>query len=184
MFVWVGLWMWLMFPESIRFGGHTGQAFLEKDRSVMTDSNEIPMNKPKTGSGTEKVVKSDQEWRKILTPEQYHILRQRGTEAPYTGVYNEHFEKGRYKCAGCGLVLFASKTKYPSHCGWPAFYDVEKRNLVIRRTDRSYGMVRVEVLCSRCGGHLGHVFEDGPPPTGLRYCINSAALTFEPDSSE
>ncbi len=128
-----------------------------------------------------KVIKSDTEWRQILTPEQYSILRQKGTEAPYTGIYNDHYEKGTYQCAACGQVLFKSDTKYPSHCGWPAFYDVEQKGRVIRRTDRSHGMVRVEVLCSRCGGHLGHVFEDGPPPTGLRYCINSAALQFVPD---
>ncbi|MEJ5259209.1 MAG: peptide-methionine (R)-S-oxide reductase MsrB [Anaerohalosphaeraceae bacterium] len=131
-------------------------------------------------NSSEKVIKSDAEWRRILTPEQYYILRKKGTEQPYTGVYNDHFEKGLYKCAGCGQVLFSSETKYPSHCGWPAFSDVEKAGRVIRRIDRSYGMVRTEVLCSRCGGHLGHVFEDGPPPTGLRYCINSAALLFEP----
>ena len=133
-----------------------------------------------TNDTTGKIVKTDTQWRQILTPEQYDILRQRGTEQPYTGIYNDHYEKGIYKCAGCGQVLFESDTKYPSHCGWPAFYDVEQKGRVIRKTDRSHGMIRVEVLCSRCGGHLGHVFEDGPPPTGLRYCINSAALTFEP----
>ena len=126
-----------------------------------------------------KIVKSDSEWRQTLTPNQYYILRQAGTERPYTGEYNDHYEKGLYKCAGCGQALFKSDTKYPSHCGWPAFYDVEKKGRVIRRTDRSAGMIRTEVLCSRCGGHLGHVFKDGPPPTGMRYCINSAALTFE-----
>jgi peptide-methionine (R)-S-oxide reductase len=128
-----------------------------------------------------KIVKTDTQWRQILTPEQYSILRQKGTEQPYTGIYNDHYEKGTYQCAACGQVLFKSDTKYPSHCGWPAFYDVEQKGRVIRRTDRGHGMVRVEVQCSRCGGHLGHVFEDGPPPTGLRYCINSASLQFVPD---
>ena len=129
----------------------------------------------------DKVVKSDTQWRQILTTEQYTVLRQKGTEPPYTGIYNDHFEKGVYHCAGCGQVLFQSEAKYPSHCGWPAFYDVQQEARIIRQTDQSYGMVRIEVLCSRCGGHLGHVFEDGPPPTGLRYCINSAALKFVPE---
>jgi len=126
-----------------------------------------------------KILRPDSEWKKLLTPQQYYILREKGTEPPYTGVYTTHFEKGVYVCAGCGQVLFSSDTKYPSHCGWTAFYDVEKQGAVIRRLDRSFGMVRTEILCSRCGGHLGHVFQDGPPPTGLRYCINSAALLFQ-----
>lgn len=111
-------------------------------------------------------------------------MRQAGTEAPYTGQYNDYFEKGVYRCAGCGQILFTSETKFPSHCGWPAFYDVEQEGRVRRRIDRSGGRVRVEVVCSCCEGHLGHVFEDGPAPTGLRYCINSAALTFEPASPD
>ena len=105
-------------------------------------------------------------------------------QRPYTGQYNDHYEEGVYTCAACGQVLFASKTKFPSHCGWPAFYDVEQQGKVLRRTDRSHGMVRTEVICSRCGGHLGHVFQDGPPPTGLRYCINSAALKFEKSDTQ
>lgn len=155
------------------------------------DANETKENQMQKSDNTDntadtaaingKVIKSDGEWREILTPEQYDILRQKGTERPYTGIYNDHYEKGTYQCAACGQVLFKSDTKYPSHCGWPAFYDVEQKGRVIRRTDRSHGMVRVEVMCSRCGGHLGHVFEDGPPPTGLRYCINSVSLKFVPD---
>lgn len=130
---------------------------------------------------SDKVIKTDAQWRQILTSEQYNILRQAGTERPYTGKYNDFFEKGMYECAGCGQILFESDTKYPSHCGWPAFYDVEQKGRVLLRTDRSHGMVRTEVLCSLCGGHLGHVFGDGPPPTGKRYCINSASLKFVPE---
>jgi peptide-methionine (R)-S-oxide reductase len=174
-------WTYIILPLWLPLLMQTGAVFLKKNSSEMhsmNPTNRTVKNEPVEGH-PEKANKTDAEWRKILTPEQYKILRKKGTEAPYTGIYNNHFEKGVYKCAGCGQVLFSSETKYPSHCGWPAFYDVEKEERVIRRIDRSAGMVRIEVLCARCGGHLGHVFEDGPPPTGLRYCINSAALLFE-----
>ena len=145
--------------------------------AVQSETKAQTMSEP--NNTDEKVIKSNQEWKEILTPEQYFVLRQSGTERPYTGEYNDHYEKGVYKCAACGQVLFESDTKFPSHCGWPAFYDVEAKGKVIRKTDKSHGMTRTEVLCSKCGGHLGHVFQDGPAPTGLRYCINSAALKFE-----
>lgn len=126
-----------------------------------------------------KITRSDAEWRSALTPEQYRILRHKGTERPFTGEYDHLFDPGTYRCAGCGTELFRSDTKYDSGCGWPAFYAAEP-GAVHEDTDTSHGMVRTEVLCASCGGHLGHVFPDGPAPTGRRYCINSAALDLEP----
>jgi peptide-methionine (R)-S-oxide reductase len=128
------------------------------------------------------ITKSEEEWSKVLTPVQFEILRLKRTERPYTGEYDHFFEKGAYYCAGCGGKLFESDTKFNSGCGWPAFYAPYLENNVHIKIDRSHGMVRSEVLCGNCGGHLGHVFEDGPEPTGLRYCINSASLEFKPDS--
>jgi peptide-methionine (R)-S-oxide reductase len=126
-----------------------------------------------------KVEKSEQEWRGELTTEQYRVLREKGTEAPFSGEYDHTFEPGTYRCAGCGTELFASDAKYDSGCGWPAFYAPADGDAVAEETDRTFGMSRTEVLCAACGGHLGHVFRDGPAPTGLRYCINSAALKHE-----
>jgi peptide-methionine (R)-S-oxide reductase len=126
-----------------------------------------------------KVVRSDAEWRTQLDPEQYRILRQKGTEKPFSGEYDHVFESGTYHCAGCGAELFSSEAKYDSGCGWPAFSAPARDEVVDEETDTSHGMVRTEVMCSACGGHLGHVFPDGPHPTGLRYCINSAALKLE-----
>jgi peptide-methionine (R)-S-oxide reductase len=129
---------------------------------------------------TEKVVKSDKEWRKILTPEQFHILREKGTERAYSGKLHANHDHGIYRCAGCGLDLFSSESKYESGTGWPSFYAPVAPENVRFEEDRSFFTTRTEVLCPRCGGHLGHVFDDGPEPTGKRYCMNSAALEFEP----
>jgi peptide-methionine (R)-S-oxide reductase len=120
------------------------------------------------------------EWKKTLSPEQYEVLRRKGTERAFTGKYYNSREEGVYRCAGCGNPLFDSETKFESGTGWPSYYQPISRDAVETEEDESYGMVRTEVLCARCGGHLGHVFPDGPEPTGRRYCINSVSLEFEP----
>jgi peptide-methionine (R)-S-oxide reductase len=126
-----------------------------------------------------KIQKTEAEWRAELSPEAYRVLREKGTEAPFTGEYDHTFEQGTYHCAGCGAELFQSEAKYDSGCGWPAFYAPSGEEAIDEERDTSHGMVRTEVLCSSCGGHLGHLFPDGPRPTGVRYCINSAALKLE-----
>jgi peptide-methionine (R)-S-oxide reductase len=130
----------------------------------------------------EKIKKTDAEWKAALSPEQYRVLREKGTERAFTGKYNIHKEKGMYVCAGCGSPLFSSDTKFDSGCGWPSFFEALDKEKIKEVRDISFGMIRIEILCAKCDGHLGHVFDDGPKPTGLRYCVNSLSLDFKKDS--
>ena len=130
----------------------------------------------------DKLERSEEEWKKLLSPTQYHILREKGTERPGTGELLHHKDIGTYTCAGCGLALFKSDGKFESGCGWPSFFEPLEGAHITETLDTSHGMVRTEITCSRCGGHLGHVFNDGPAPTGLRYCVNSVAIGFEKGS--
>ena len=141
-----------------------------------TNNNEAASHEP--------MERSEEEWKETLTPEQYRVLRQKGTEYAFTGKYWNHHADGTYSCAGCGQELFGSETKFDSGCGWPSFYDALDQGSVRFERDTSHGMARTEVLCSNCGGHLGHVFDDGPRPTGQRYCINSASLGFKPSTDD
>lgn len=139
-------------------------------------------SEPKSNSKNQmefEVNKTEKEWKEVLTPMQYSVLREKATERPYTGIYDKFNETGTYYCAACGEELFESKTKFDAGCGWPSFYDPAKPHNVKEIRDSSHGMIRTEVVCAKCGGHLGHVFDDGPEPTGKRYCINSASLVFK-----
>jgi peptide-methionine (R)-S-oxide reductase len=138
--------------------------------------------KPKSSMDTSKINRSEAEWKKILTPEQYHVLREKGTDRPFTGTLTYNKANGMYNCAGCGAELFTSDMKFDSECGWPSFDREIEGGKIKQVTDTSHGMVRTEIVCARCGSHLGHLFDDGPTKTGLRYCVNSTSLDFKPST--
>jgi peptide-methionine (R)-S-oxide reductase len=139
-------------------------------------------NQSTTSTMIPPVVKTEEEWKKELSPEQFRILREKGTERAFTGEFWDHHDIGTYSCAACGQELFQSDSKFDSGCGWPSYFKPINELVISEEKDVSYGMVRTEVMCSKCGGNLGHVFPDGPPPTGMRYCINSGSLVFKPNT--
>ena len=156
--------------------------------TIPFEPNSVPVAKevtmePEKKAPDQQIPETERQWKQKLTRAEYYILREKGTERPFTGKYDIFFEPGTYRCAGCGNELFVSDSKYNSGCGWPAFSSPASETGVVESRDRSLGRTRIEITCGKCGGHLGHVFNDGPAPTGLRYCINSVALDFEKEQS-
>lgn len=149
--------------------------------NTFTMAQDMQVRKLKPQHFAPSVIKSDDQWKKELSPFEYEVTRKKGTEKPFSGKYYDFFEKGKYVCSNCGAYLFDSTSKFKSGCGWPSFSDVADQKSINIIKDTSFGMVRTEITCANCGAHLGHVFEDGPPPSGLRYCINSVSLIFKPE---
>ncbi|HLT24938.1 MAG TPA: peptide-methionine (R)-S-oxide reductase MsrB [Ignavibacteria bacterium] len=158
--------------------GITGNITLVSDSSDSGNQTSENMEEKNTN---DKVIKSEEEWKKELTDEEYRVLREKGTERPFTGKYNDFKDEGLFTCNACNNPVFYSTAKFESGCGWPSFFEPVTEGSIVLSEDRSHGMVRTEVTCGKCGSHLGHVFDDGPPPTGKRYCINSVSLEFKPE---
>ena len=149
--------------------------------SCQAQNNESMINKAPDQFPLEK---TEQQWKKQLTPQEYFVIREKGTERPYTGEYNMHFEEGTYACRACDAPLFTSDSKFDSHCGWPSFDQGISNGAIVEKLDKTHGMIRTEIMCANCGGHLGHVFNDGPTATGLRYCVNSLSIDFKDTKKE
>ncbi len=176
--------IWILFALPLFVFASCNRTKVESLPEITIYENNAKYTPTDTNKEEYEVTKTDAEWKEQLTPAQYEVLRNKATERPHTGEYDEHFEKGYYICAACSSKLFSSNTKFDAHCGWPSFFAPEDSAAIEYVMDYTHGMLRTEVLCANCGGHLGHVFEDGPAPTGQRYCINSLSLGFIKEGAE